>query len=251
MTDAPSGPRIQPDHLRQVQVLFEDDHLLAVGKPAGIAVHGGAAEKKKTVLEVLAEAYEGKKKDLVLAHRLDRGTSGVLLLAKSTELAQGLRKGWHHAEKVYWAVALGRLTETLRIDAPLEDKEGRVLDAVTHARPLAALGAVEPTTTLVECTLETGRTHQIRRHLALRGHPVLMDDKHGRFSANKQWDKAVRAAGGPRPKHLMLHARRLSFEHPVTGARLTLEAPLPEAWDRILRAAGADLDALDAEGRRA
>lgn len=225
-----------------MQVLFEDDYLLAVGKPAGIAVHGGAAEKKKTVLEVLADAYPGPKKELVLAHRLDRGTSGVLLLAKTPELAQKLRSHWHHAEKIYWAVALGRIRETLRVDQPLEDQDGRVQDAVTHFRPLANLDAVEPACTLVEARLETGRTHQIRRHLAGRGHAVLMDDRHGRFAANKAWSKAIRAAGGPRPKHLMLHARSLTVRHPIDDETLTFVAPWPEAWNEILTSAGAKVD---------
>jgi len=223
-------------------VLFEDDHLLAVRKPSGIAVHGGASEKKKTVLEVLADAYEGRAKDLVLAHRLDRGTSGVLLLAKTTELARHLRDTWHTADKIYWAVALGRIGRPMRVDQPLDDKDGRVLDAITHFTPKAVLDGVDPVTTLVEARLETGRTHQIRRHLASRGNPVLMDDKHGRFSANKAWDRAIRDAGGPRPKHLMLHARRLSVTHPVTGERLVLDAPIPEAWHGILAAAGVEVD---------
>ncbi len=223
-------------------MLFEDDHLLAVCKPPGIAVHGGAAEKKKTVLEVLQEAYEGNKQDLVLVHRLDRGTSGVLLLTKDAERAQAMRADWHHAEKVYWAVALGSIKGPMRISQPLEDKEGRIRDAATRILPQAQLDAIEPACTLVEAHLETGRTHQIRRHLAFKKHPVLGDDKHGNFAANKAWDKAVRAAGGPRPKHMMLHARRLSVAHPISGEALEFIAPTPDAWTGILRAAGALVD---------
>lgn len=236
------SPRILTDRLRQITVLFEDDHLLAVCKPPGIAVHGGAAEKKKTVLDVLGEAYEGQKRELVLAHRLDRDTSGVLLLTKDPDMALKLRADWHLAEKVYWAVALGTIKRAMRIDQPLEDKDGRVRDAATRILPQAQLDKVEPHSTLVEAHLETGRTHQIRRHLASKGHPVLGDDKHGNFAANKAWDKAIRAAGGPRPKHMMLHARRLSIRHPISGETLEFHAPAPDSWVGILQAAGASVD---------
>lgn len=236
------SPRIQSDRLRQITVLFEDDDLLAICKPPGIAVHGGAAEKKKTVLDVLGEAYEGEKRELVLVHRLDRATSGVLLLTKDADMAQQMRSKWHHAEKVYWAVAQGLIEKPKRISQPLADKEGQIRDAATRFVPLALLTGVEPQATLVEAQLETGRTHQIRRHLKYFGHPVLMDDKHGDFPANKQWDRAIRDAGGPRPKHMMLHARRLAIKHPVSGEPLEFIAPVPEPWAGILTAAGSSVD---------
>ena len=234
-------PRINPDRLTRLRVLFEDDHLLAVSKPAGIAVHGGAGETKKTVIDIVRAAYD-RPADVVLAHRLDRGTSGVLLLTKGQPLAKQVRAKWDEAEKIYWAVALGRLPKPQRIRHPLPDHEGRMQPAATRFTPLAVFDGVEPAATLVEARLETGRTHQIRRHLKTLDHPVLIDDRHGDFAANKAWAKAVRQAGGPRPKHLMLHARRLELPHPVTGEALAFEAAPPPQWNEVLRAAGPEVD---------
>lgn len=223
------SPRIRAERLQRVSVLFEDDDLLAVAKPPGIAVHGGAGETKKTLLDILTAAYAAPV-PLTLAHRLDRGTSGVLLLTKRPELAKVLMGLWPSAEKTYLAVALGRIDDPIRVDRALEDGDGRARSAATRFTPRRPLTMLAPETTLVEAVLETGRTHQIRRHLASIGHPVLMDDRYGDFAANKAWARAVRDAGGTKPKHLMLHARRLALPHPTTGAPLAFEADPPPAW---------------------
>src|SRR5262249_36262905 len=130
------------------------------------------------------------------------------------------------------------------IDAPLVDKHGGKQSATTRVHALAPLLRVEPNATLLEITLETGRTHQIRLHLAERGHPIAMDDKHGDFKKNKAWSRAVRDAGGPKPKNLMLHAAHLTIDHPLRSERIRLSAQSPENWAAIVRAAGGEVDAI-------
>lgn len=222
-------------------MVYEDDAIVAVSKPANMSVHGGAGEEGPTLIDLLKAASEG---DLHLAHRLDKATSGLVLLAKSSEMTSELAARWDRAEKRYLAIALGTIKEDTTIDAPLEDKYGPAKDAITHVRVLSHCDAIEPKTTLIEATLQTGRMHQIRLHLAQKGHPLLLDDKHGDFRANKAWIRAVRDAGGPRPKSLMLHAMTLAIEHPEQNRRVLLRAEPPESWGAILRAAGSKVDAL-------
>ncbi len=228
--------------LKSIAILFEDEFLLAVAKPPGMAVHGGAGEGR-TVIDLLEEAYP-KKRKLHLVHRIDRGTSGVLLVAKSPEVAKTVSVLWDRVSKSYLAIALGTVRDQT-IDRPLIDDEGKQEKARTRIRAIASLDAIEPKTTLLEAGIETGRTHQIRRHLAMVGHAVLMDDKHGDFSANKRWSKAVKDAGGPRPKHLMLHAHRLTGSHPMTGDSMAIRAETPPFWREILATLGGRVDALD------
>jgi 23S rRNA-/tRNA-specific pseudouridylate synthase len=166
------------------------------------------------------------------------------LIAKDADVARALSASWDRFEKRYLAVALGSIPERRRFEAPLSEKDGRLLAARTEVEPLAALTTVAPAATLLEVRLETGRMHQIRRHLAGARHPVLLDDKYGDFAANKAWARAVRDAGGPKPKHLMLHAWRVRLWHPGTGAPLELRAPPPPFWREALVAAGAGVDAL-------
>ncbi len=235
--------RVDRSRLRTLQVLHEDDALVAVAKPPGMSVHGGAGESGPTVIDLLRAASPD---DLQLAHRIDRATSGLLLLAKGAAVTRALGAAWASVEKRYLAVALGELAGRRRYEAPLAGKDGRMEDARTDVEPLASLAAVEPRCTLVSVRIETGRMHQIRRHLAGDRHPLLLDDKHGDFAASKAWSKAVRDAGGPRPKHLMLHAWRVRLRHPTTGEALELTAPVPASWPELLRVAGAGVDALAA-----
>ena len=220
----PAG-RLRPNCLKKVGVLYEDDDVVVVDKPAGIAVHGGADTKGRDLLTILLDAYD-RPQTLHLAHRLDRGTSGVLMLAKEPSVAAALQGLWPSAEKRYVAIVLGRLTEARAIDTPLNTKDGRPQSARSEVTPLA----VGETATLVQVDIITGRQHQIRRHLAGIEHPVAMDDKYGNFSGNKAWGRAVREAGAPRPKHVLLHACRLAVVHPSAGDRRTFEAPMPAAW---------------------
>jgi 23S rRNA pseudouridine955/2504/2580 synthase len=224
---APAKPSPRPLAL---PVVYEDPALLILDKPSGIAVHGGSGVSYGVIESLRAERPQAKV--LELAHRLDRDTSGLLIVAKKrsalVELHRMLRGG--EVRKLYAALVQGRWSGGAReIRAPLHKfvtagGERRVAvhdggqSAATRVRPIAEGEACS----LLELELLTGRTHQIRVHLAHAGHPVLGDDKYGDFALNR----ALAKEGVTR---LMLHARRLSFLHPLTGARLELEAPLPPA----------------------
>ncbi|MEW6689475.1 MAG: RluA family pseudouridine synthase [Pseudomonadota bacterium] len=209
-------------------VVLEDESILVIDKPSGTAVHGGSGVSQGVIESLRAARPQAKL--LELAHRLDRDTSGLLVIAKKrsalTELHRMLREG--EVEKIYVAVVKGRwqggareLRESLHkhVTAKGERRvsvhsEGQT--AVTRVKPLHAGKEFSA----LELRLMTGRTHQIRVHLAHAGHPVLGDDKYGDFELN-------RALARQGLKRLFLHARRLAFAHPVDGRRLVLEAPLP------------------------
>jgi 23S rRNA pseudouridine955/2504/2580 synthase len=218
-------PAVRP---AEFPVVFEDAALLVIDKPSGTAVHGGSGVSQG-VFEAL-RAARPQAKMLELVHRLDRDTSGLLVVAKKrgalVELHRMLRDG--EVDKTYVAAVKGRweggtreLREALHkyVTAKGERRvsvhaEGQT--AVTRVRPLAAGGRLS----WLELRLMTGRTHQIRVHLAHAGHPVLGDDKYGDFELN-------RALARQGVKRLFLHARRLAFAHPSTGEKLRFEAPLP------------------------
>ncbi|MBM3384944.1 MAG: RluA family pseudouridine synthase [Betaproteobacteria bacterium] len=213
----------------ELKILHEDPALVAIDKPSGTAVHGGSGVSFG-LIEGL-RAARPQVKFLELVHRLDRDTSGVLLVAKKrsalTEMHRKLRQG--EVEKLYIAMVKGRwvggereLSDSLHkyVTAAGERRvrveQARGKAAVTKVRPIR----VQDDLSLLELRLVTGRTHQIRVHLAHAGHPVIGDDKYGDFELNKRQAKAG-------AKRLMLHARRMAFAHPVGGDRLQLESPLP------------------------
>ncbi len=218
-------------------VVYEDDALLVVDKPSGVAVHGGSGVSYGVIESLRAECPRAKL--LELAHRLDRDTSGLLVIAKKrsalVELHRMLREG--EAEKLYLALVKGaweggarELRERLHkyVTAGGERRvavHGAGQAAATRVRPIAAAGSCS----LLELRLLTGRTHQIRVHLAHAGHPVLGDDKYGDFELN-------RALARQGVKRLLLHARRLAFAHPLTGEPLRLEAPVPQEMRRFAEA---------------
>jgi len=210
-------------------IVYEDAALLVIDKPSGIAVHGGSGVSYGVIESLRAQRPEAK--SLELAHRLDRDTSGLLIIAKKrsalVELHRMLREG--EVEKVYVALVQGRwrggereLRERLH-KFVTGGGERRVAvhaggqAAATQVKPIAATEAYS----LLELRLLTGRTHQIRVHLAHAGHPVLGDDKYGDFELNR----AVATQG---VKRLFLHARRLGFRHPIDGNDMKLESPMPE-----------------------
>ncbi len=223
---------------REFSVLFEDEHLIAIDKPAGVAVHGGSGVSFG-VIEQLRQARR-QAAFLELVHRLDRETSGVLLLAKKRSALTALQEQFRRRDtgKQYAALVAGSWPASKKvIDVALH----KYLDAdgqrrVRAAEPEAVEGRRSITLvrvarrfadfTLLEVTIKTGRTHQIRVHLADAGHPIVGDPKYGDFALNKSLARG-QALAGLRFEHMFLHAQRLTFDHPGSGERMTLEAALP------------------------
>jgi 23S rRNA pseudouridine955/2504/2580 synthase len=215
-------------------IVHEDPSLLVVDKPSGVAVHGGSGVSFG-VIELL-RAARPEAKLLELAHRLDRDTSGLLMVAKKrsalVELHRMLRDG--EVEKIYVAVVKG-VPAKKRFD--ISDALHKYVNAKGERRVAVKEGGLSAVTkielleksrdfSLVQLRLMTGRTHQIRVHLAHAGHPVLGDDKYGDFEFN-------RALARQGVKRLFLHAHRLAFEHPVDGKAMIFESPLPDDMSRF------------------
>ena len=226
---------------RNFAVLLEDEHLLVINKPAGVAVHGGSGVSFG-VIEQLRMARP-QAKFLELVHRLDRETSGILLVAKKRSALKNLQDQFRERQtgKTYLAMVRGQWPAKLKVlDKPLhkylldskeplagerrvkvvsrDDPDGMPSMTLVRVRETLAAG------TLLEVTIKTGRTHQIRVHLASEGFPILGDDKYGDFELNKV---LARANTLPGLKRMFLHAWRLQFNHPATGERLELLAELP------------------------
>ena len=216
-------------------VIYEDPALLVVDKPAGIAVHGGSGVSFGVIESLRAARPQAKV--LELAHRLDRDTSGLLMIAKKrsvlVELHRMLREG--EADKVYLALVKGAPAEPkLEIREALHkyvtssgERRVSVQEDGKAAVTRVTLLKRSSDFSLVQLHLLTGRTHQIRVHLAHVGHPVLGDTKYGDFTLNRELAKQ----GGTR---LMLHASSLSLAHPLTGATLDFKAPLPPEMKSFL-----------------
>ena len=225
---------------RPLDVLHRDDDWLIVDKPAGIAVHGGAGPSRSSVLERLEDDL-GARPHLV--HRLDRPTAGALVLAWRAEGARWLSERWARVDKRYLAVAKGTLQAPQSFDRPLVDGDGRRQAATTQLAAVLEIPTLEAS--MAALHLGTGRQHQIRRHLAEAGHPVLLDDRYGDFAANRALSQAVLAEGHPRPKHHLLWCRRLHFPD-GPGWPPSVTAGLPRSWAHVLLAAGLSVDAIDA-----
>jgi 23S rRNA pseudouridine955/2504/2580 synthase len=228
----------KPAPAREFPVLFEDEHLLAIDKPAGVAVHGGSGVSFG-VIEQLRQARPSAT-FLELVHRLDRETSGILLVAKKRSALTKLQDQFREREtgKTYLALAIGAWPGNKKvIDQPLHkylqaDGERRVKvvakDDPDGMRSITLVKVQEqvPGFSLLEVTIKTGRTHQIRVHLANAGHPIAGDDKYGDFDLNKSLQKEGL-------RRMFLHAWRLQFDHPATGERITLQAPLPQELQKF------------------
>ena len=246
-------------------VLFEDDFLLAIDKPAGVAVHGGSGVSFGVIEQLRMARPDADFLELV--HRLDRETSGVLLIAKRRMALKLLQEQFREREtdKVYLALVSGSWPAHQRvIDKALHkfllpNGERRVkvvandhpdaLRSVTLVKvktPIAA-SSLAPATpfTLLEVTIKTGRTHQIRVHLAGEGHPIAGDDKYGDFELNKGLQKS--ASGASSLKRMFLHAWSLKFSHPKTRKSIQLQAALPEALQQFLPSRVTDSSGLSGE----
>lgn len=237
--DVPENPPT-PHHriinILKDSILFEDKNLLIINKPSGLAVHGGS-NVKLGVVEILRTMYP-KSPHLELAHRLDADTSGCLILAKKRgilkEIHEMLRQGT--VRKIYLALTKGHWKKSeLRVDAPLRknSEQGGERMVRVHKEGKTSLTVFEPIDTytdamLVEATLHTGRTHQIRVHAQYRGHPIAGDEKYG----DKDFNKIMREKG---IKRLFLHAHTVEFTIASIGQHVRVEAPLDEDLKKCLK----------------
>ncbi len=216
-------------------LLYEDEVLIAANKPAGLAVHGGSGISHGVIEQLRAARPEAKFLELV--HRLDRDTSGVLLLAKKrsvlTAMHELIRSG--QMDKRYLVLVQGRWPAgkqhvKLKLQRYVTGAGERRVDVDDEGKESHTVFDLERACggcSLLRAQLKTGRTHQIRVHLAHLGFPVLGDDKYGDFELNKRLAKQGF-------KRMFLHAWKLAFVHPLTGARLKLEAPLPPELENFL-----------------
>lgn len=225
-------------------ILHEDSHLLVIDKPAGVAVHGGSGVSYGVIEQLRAARPDAKFLELV--HRLDRETSGLLLLAKKrsalTNLHEQMREG--ATDKRYLTAVLGDWrNKRQHVKLPLHkyttpDGERRVVVQAggMESHTVFTLLRKWQRFALLEAELKTGRTHQIRVHLASSGFPILGDDKYGDFALNKQLQKAGEDHGPLR--RMFLHAHQITFTHPESGRQMTLKAPLPAECERFLVSLG-------------
>jgi tRNA pseudouridine65 synthase len=222
-----------------LEIIYEDAQYVAINKPNGLLVHRTriAEEKKEFALQLLRDQLGYR---LHAVHRLDRGTSGVLLFAKSPEATAPLVKAFaeRQPDKTYFAIVRGYAPEEGIIDSPIRpDKDHQhkeAQDAVTHFTRLATIELPIPVGpyqtarySLVKIKPETGRMHQIRKHFAHARHYIVGDKKHGDWRHNRMFLEELNSPS------LLLHAASLKFEHPVTAETISIKAQLPENFRRL------------------
>ncbi len=239
-------------------VIWQDEHIIALNKPPGLPTQGGSKQTRH--VDGLAEALQGDYEDKPrLVHRLDKDTSGVLLLARTREAAKGLTAAMRHKEtrKIYWALVAGVPTPYLGeikfglVKAPGHGSGGenekmrcihpREIDDTPGAKRAhtlyATLYRVASRAAWVAMEPVTGRTHQLRAHMAEIGHPIIGDGKYGGSGQENLGDGWGAQLGGIISKKLHLHARTMGFVHPITRKPVVIHAPLPEhmaqSWETL------------------
>jgi 23S rRNA pseudouridine1911/1915/1917 synthase len=251
LTDAVPAP--EPAHNEPqdipLRIVFEDEHLLVVDKPAGLVVHPAAGNRDGTLVNALLHHCGGRLSGIGgiarpgIVHRIDKDTSGLLVVAKTDVAHEGLAKQFaaHSIDRRYLAIVRGipKMSEGT-VDAPLARSSanrkkiaivagGRGKRAVTHWRRIEALREAA----LVECWLETGRTHQVRVHMASLGHPLIGDPVYGR--SEKAHGKLLKELQFHRQA---LHAAELGFMHPATKHRLSFASAMPPDMQELFNALG-------------
>jgi 23S rRNA pseudouridine1911/1915/1917 synthase len=241
----PAAPHNQPQDLA-LDIVFEDDHLLVVDKPAGMVVHPAAGNPDRTLVNALLHHCAGRLSGIGgvarpgIVHRIDKDTSGLLVVAKTDLAHEGLAAQFarHDLDRRYLAIVAGRPNPARGIvDAPLARsssnrkkmaivENGRGKRAVTHYAMLASLAD----SALVECRLETGRTHQVRVHMSSIGHPLLGDPVYGSRKAHRELLKRLDF------ERQALHAAQLGFIHPVTRSSLSFKSAVPSDMQELLSA---------------
>jgi 23S rRNA pseudouridine1911/1915/1917 synthase len=256
LPDYEADPSIEPEPI-ELDVLYEDEHMVAINKPVGMVVHPAVGNRSGTLVHALLHRYgagglAGESARAGIVHRLDRDTSGLIVVARTLAAHEGLSRQFRDRtlSKRYLALVRGRVKEAGTIDEPVGRHErdrkrmstrARVArSAVTDYRPLEDYGRA----TLLLCAPKTGRTHQIRVHLASRGWPIVADAVYGgvprRPAAGSAPERAVEGILAEMRRQA-LHAWQLDLHHPVHGRALTLEAPLAEDFAEVV----ARLRALD------
>jgi 23S rRNA pseudouridine1911/1915/1917 synthase len=236
----------------KLDLLYEDEHFLALAKPAGIVVHPSYRHPEGTLMNALlwrARGWPASHRPSLVG-RLDKLTSGVVIVAKTAAVHAALQRALAptRSEKDYLAVVYGRVSAArgeidLRLGRDRGDRR-RVVGSATVGAPsrtrferLARVAAPRAGLSLLRCRLETGRTHQIRVHLASRGWPLVGDPTYGEPRWSEVRDLALAATLRAFPRQA-LHAWRIGLIHPMTGARVEIEAPVPDDLDDLLNATG-------------
>ena len=219
MLQRPMRPLEGSAHLYRLDELYRDEHLMIVNKPSGLSVHKGWDADPVNAVKLLRK-ITGRYVHPV--HRLDRPTSGALVFAFDSKTASRLQEHFRDKtiDKRYVALARGVVPESIRVDHPVPKKpKGPRVDAVTRVRRLAV---IEDRYSLVEAYPETGRLHQIRRHLKHLSHPLIGDTRYGDGSENQRFRSDFGLL------RLALHAQRIEFQHPYDQTAISVIAPPPD-----------------------
>lgn len=225
-------PRVMDD----VQILFRDDFLLAVNKPSGLLVHRGWGRDDVVLVDVVKQLLDVEKVHPL--HRIDRGTSGVVLFAMDVEIAREMNRRFDESQidKTYLALVRGKCPKHGTVDHPIPRREdGPRVEAMTDYSLIETAQTQPRHVSLVQANPRTGRLHQVRRHLKHINCPIIGDANYGKGALNREFAKRYGLS------RLALHARSIGFEHPVQNKKIEITAPLPDNLTRPLVAMGFDL----------